>query len=720
MGGMGALGSILLVEDDFLTALAEKISLESCGYRVLPASSGQEAVDLFRSDPGIDLVLMDIDLGPGIDGIEAATIMLMDRELPIIFLSSHSEPEIVERTETVTSYGYIVKSSGTAVIDASIKMAFRLHEAQKGLWAEKEHLRATLNSIGDAVIATDISGNVTRMNPVAQRLTGWDFAGAEGRPIEDIFAIVNAQTGAPVENPVPRVLESGAMVGLANHTVLLSRTGREYQIADSAAPIFDDAGRSSGVVLVFRDVTEEYGMLEALRRSEDLYRSLFSHMLNGLAYCRMDFDADGRPLDFTYLSVNAAFESQTGLHDVEGKRVTQVIPGIREQDDGLFDLYGRVSKGGKPERVEYFVESLGMWFEVSAYCPVHGFFVAVFDVISKRKEAEQSQAESEERLRLALKAAKAGTWEWDLRTNANTWSDELWDLYGLSCRSAEPSYEAWLSSVAPEDRERVVDALNEAVRSGTELNIEWRVAGAEDRWLMSRGQPKLDSSGRVRRYIGVAIEITDRKRAEVQVRGLLAEKELILREVHHRVKNNMSTICNFLGLQAESARETFAKRALLDAGSRAQSMLILYDKLYQTGQFERMSLRMYLPTLIDQIIANFENREGVSVEKRIDDIVLDAKRLQSIGVILNELLTNIMKYAFAGRGKGEIRVAASQADGMVVIVVQDNGVGMPEGISFDRSDGFGLMLIDGLTRQIDGEICLERVGGTRVILKFPG
>ena len=142
----------------------------------------------------------------------------------------------------------------------------RARSAESFLRHNEESLRITLDSIGDAVIATDMAGLITRMNPVAQNLTGWSLAEARGRPLSECFEIVNARTGQPVDNPVATVLRSGEVVGLANHTKLISRDGREYQIADSASPIRNDDGDLSGVVLVFRDVTVEYRMDEERKR----------------------------------------------------------------------------------------------------------------------------------------------------------------------------------------------------------------------------------------------------------------------------------------------------------------------------------------------------------------------------------------------------------------------------------------------------------------------
>ncbi|MBD3167290.1 PAS domain S-box protein, partial [bacterium] len=150
----------------------------------------------------------------------------------------------------------------------------------------KENLRITLRSIGDAVIATDRDGLVTWMNPVAESLTGYSAEDALKKPIAEVFHIVNARTGEPAENPVANVIERGKVVGLANHTRLLSKSGSEYQISDSAAPIRAEDGEIRGVVLVFRDVTDEYAIREQLKISETKFRSLFDQSREGILLIR--------------------------------------------------------------------------------------------------------------------------------------------------------------------------------------------------------------------------------------------------------------------------------------------------------------------------------------------------------------------------------------------------------------------------------------------------
>ena len=217
---------------------------------------------------------------------------------------------------------------------------------------------------------------------------------------------------------------------------------------------------------------------------------------------------------------------------------------------------------------------------------------------------------------------------------------------------------------------------------------------------------------------GVAQDITERKQAEERIGSLLAEKELLLKEVHHRIKNNMNTISSLLSLQAQTLQDPSAIEALEDANHRVRSMGILYDKLYQSADFLELSVKDYVPTLVEEIIGNFPNRKMVRVEKRIDDFLLDAKRLQPVGIIINELLTNTMTYAFRGRTDGLVTVSATNAGGHVTIAVQDDGVGVPESVSLENSAGFGLRLIHALARQLDGTIRMERGDGTKVVLGF--
>jgi len=171
-------------------------------------------------------------------------------------------------------------------------------------------------------------------------------------------------------------------------------------------------------------------------------------------------------------------------------------------------------------------------------------------------------------------------------------------------------------------------------------------------------------------------------------------------------------------MQLDTLNEPTAVAALKDARSRIQSMMILYDKLYRSDDFDKISFKDYFTPLVDEIIGNFPNREMVKIEKNIDDFMIDAKRLSPLGIIINELLTNIMKYAFVGRGNGLITFSAAVSDGRVILSVGDNGIGIPESVDFSASDSFGLQLVYMMTRQLRAAAKIERNNGTKFILEF--
>ena len=172
----------------------------------------------------------------------------------------------------------------------------------------------------------------------------------------------------------------------------LKKDGGSFWAESSLSAMRNSEGGVEFLIGSFVDISPRKQAESALKQSEHTYRSLFDNMLNGLAYCRMLYE-EGRASDFIYLSVNGAFQTLTGLKNVVGKRVSEVIPGIRQSDPGLFEIYGRVVATGVPERSEIFVASLQMWFSVSVYRPESEHFVVIFDSISERKNAEKQIAD---------------------------------------------------------------------------------------------------------------------------------------------------------------------------------------------------------------------------------------------------------------------------------------------------------------------------------------
>jgi len=271
--------------------------------------------------------------------------------------------------------------------------------------------------------------------------------------------------------------------------------------------------------------------------------------------------------------------------------------------------------------------------------------------------------------------------------------------------------------ILAEDHDRYYRQRKMLVETGARTGLDLRMVNSEGGIVNVHLEMVLAENRENETLHRVVIsDITERTHVEDTIKALLAEKELILKEVHHRIKNNMNTMRSLLTLQALSMNDAVTSAALEDAGKRLVSMEVLYDKLYRSGGCSDLSVDVYLPALVDAVLSNFPAFTDVAVEKRFGDFKLDAKRMQPLGIIINELLTNVMKYAFKGKSDGRLLVSATLERGLATIVVQDNGNGIPDSVDLGKSTGFGLTLVKALTEQLNGTLRIERDNGTRIIL----
>jgi PAS domain S-box-containing protein len=220
----------------------------------------------------------------------------------------------------------------------------------------------------------------------------------------------------------------------------------------------------------------------------------------------------------------------------------------------------------------------------------------------------------------------------------------------------------------------------------------------------SPSQAELDIIMEFSMITGLAVQNnkteTERINAEEEVKSLLLEKEILLKEVHHRIKNNMASISSLLSLQADYLNDPRITKTLEDAQHRILSMMLIYDKLFKSTDYKNISVKEYLHDLLDQILISFPGSAKIKIEKQIDDFTLNSKSLFSVGIIVNELITNAFKYAFPDDKEGKIIVTGKQlAEDKIELTVSDDGVGLPSEFSILDSKGFGLSLIKMLTQK---------------------
>jgi two-component system CheB/CheR fusion protein len=237
------------------------------------------------------------------------------------------------------------------------------------------------------------------------------------------------------------------------------------------------------------------------------------------------------------------------------------------------------------------------------------------------------------------------------------------------------------------------------------------------RWYKVEAAPIFEGR-EIQSLLVISTDITEIKQAEEEIKKQLQEKEVLLKEVHHRIKNNIASVANLLAMQADSVTSPEALSALQDAIGRVESMRVLYDKLLSSEDYQDVSVRSYIESLIESIVTLFPENIRLTVDKEIMDFNLVSKKLFPLGIILNEIFTNIMKYAFINRDNGTIRVILGKVDNHVALSVQDNGNGIPENFDSNNCSGFGLMLIRLLSKQLGGNYTMENHEGTRSTLEF--
>lgn len=378
----------------------------------------------------------------------------------------------------------------------------------------------------------------------------------------------------------------------------------------------------------------------------------------------------------------------------------------------------------------------------------------------ERKEAEDGIKKIKYSLAKAQQIAKIGNWDWNIVTNKLWWSDEIYRIFGLARREFSATYEAFLNTVHTDDRELVETSVDKALYEKKHYSIDHRIVlpDGSEKIVHEEAEVTYDEMDRPVRMIGTVQDVTElkemegelqkskqelerrveertaelksavdllqneiaeRRKAEEKVRKSLIEKEVLLKEIHHRVKNNLAVVSSLLRLQSAKARDEHYREMFNDSVNRINTMASVHEKLYQSDDLTKILFSTYIKDMVNDIFASYGLSPRVKLITDIEQITLGIDASIPCGLIINELITNSMKYAFPEGREGEIRVCIHAHDkGYIQLAVSDNGVGMPEGLDFRNTDSLGLNLVKDLVGQLQGKIELSRENGTGYKITF--
>jgi len=444
------------------------------------------------------------------------------------------------------------------------RLILTTNEAE-ALQENEKLLDVTLKSIGDAVITTDEHGWITRMNPVAEKLCGWSLEEAKGKSLETVFRIINSETGLPVSDPTKKVLEEGCIVGLANHTALLSRDGTTYQILDSAAPIKNQEGAVFGVVLVFSDVTEDYALRKKIQESEKRYRGLFVSNNDGICLHELVYQ-DNVPVDYRILDVNPKYEHIIGISYQEAKG--SLASALYHSDPPYLDIYAKAAITGVPSSFETYFPPMERYFYISVYSPEPDHFVTVFQDITERKNTEIALKREKEFTETVLESIPGYLYVYDESGRLVQWNKKHEEMTGYSTEElSEMTLGKWFEG---EDRIRVAKAAAAVFATGYgEVEADLLIKGGGKLRILSNGI-RMEKEGK-RYFVGVGIDISKRRKAEEKLEAsekkyrLLTENASDVISVYNLQKNKFTYVSPSIYQLRGFTSEEAMNESLLDS-----------------------------------------------------------------------------------------------------------------------------------------------------------
>ncbi len=725
---------ILLVEDNALIAMAEAAVLRNNGYEVLTANTGEESLKVMGEDPLISLILMDIDLGRGMDGTEAAALILSTHEIPIVFLTSHSEKEYVERVRKITGYGYVLKNSGEFVLIESIKMAYTLFEAKQNIKKQarnlqkaelrsekhRRYLKATLESVPTAIITADHDSRVVEWNREAEKLFGYTTADAEGKKVDELITSPASKEREEAEEVTKFVLAKGKIRG--QDVVRYGKDGTPIHLSLSVAPIIED-DKLTGAVASYKEIAENGESMDSsekegttgserkIKASEARYRSLFYETPLGT----FQYDQDGVITEcnekFVHI-IGTSRENLIGLDMIGQLKDKKLIEELQEsllKGKGYYEGdYTSVTaektttvrvffKGLKDEKGEIY-SGMGLVEDITdrkraenALKREQHFFQSIMDALPDTVYFKDNQHRFLRVNRAKAREADSKPEQLIGKTDFDYFSEET----ARRCRK---------------DDEYVLRTGNSILRKEEIIHLKHK----EKTVVASKFLLK-DEKGNNIGTMGLSWDISERKQMEKELRRAVEEKGFLMKELNHRVKNNLAIITSLLRMKNSKTGDSID---LSDIISQIDAIRLVHEKLHQRDEIETIELREYFRDLLETIFISFSERY-VKLQDTMDEVFIDTKSSIALGLIVNELAINAIKHGFTETLDAIFTVDMKEENGEYVLTLSNTGKPFPEDIDPATTRTLGLELVSSLVAQLKGSLELRKKPYPVYTIRFP-
>jgi PAS domain S-box-containing protein len=658
------------------------------------------------------------------------TLVLSDEKLREVGLTMNlsffdSKPAIqVTMTDLTTAMDLVreqMRASVAEEMNAMLKVEIERHEAtqKKLLSAERLNLSIVESSI-DMITAFDHDGRLIQYNHAASVEFGWAWEEARALSMEAFFA--DAEEWARV------MAELRENKYYAGEVTGQRASGEVFSMLISISELRDEAGKNHGVMTVGRDISDLKVAEQELRVSEERYRDILDHATDVIFVVQRDGTFSyANPSFYRILGFDARSMLGVRIHDVLG---TLAREGEGESGDPLWmdQLEGAQqelvfsSRSGKTLRMIGAVSA--QHDDDGKRVGLRGIFLDITDMRKHERSARMQAAKLEaifNSTRDLLMFTVDGKGE--LTSSNRNFRGAFMDEFELEVEEGIKVIDM-LKGLVEEDHGQL--RLVQQALKGRPQQFEMTVRNKDNKLLWYQvfaHRVELDDSQeeKYEEVSCIAYDITARKEVDQQVLDALKEKEILLQEVHHRVKNNLQVISSMLNLQKRFVDDRGLLHVLEEAQNRISTMSYIHESLYRNTDFSRISFAQYLKQVTANLLSSYARKETViTLNEKLGDVTLSLKQAIPCGLIVNELVSNALKHAFVGRSEGVLRLVVETEEDKIHIEISDDGVGLPDDFNFETHDSLGAYLVQALTDQLDGELTVqsEKGKGSRFLVSF--
>jgi PAS domain S-box-containing protein len=622
-------------------------------------------------------------------------------------------------------------------IDGLIEDITERKNMEEALRESETKYRQLIENLNDIVWSTDADLRFNYISSIFKKISGFTEEEILGRHVwEFMKSEFKEMARSSVTNRL-RMINENKQVGAATYvTEMKCKDGRYIWVEITSSPVLDKNGVLLGFQGITRDITYKKEAEEALTYSNAYIKSLFDSVNDAIfvhdGKTGKIIDANKRTLEmygFTYEEIITSDPNQfsLGTSPFSLKEIYEWLEKAKSEGLQNFEWIAR-----RKDKTVF-------WADISILYTKIGHdekFVATVRDISERKHAENLIRQSESLLKESQRVAHLGHYIFDVATGFWSNSETLDNIFGiqqtykkneLGWKNIIHPYKkdifGWENIIHPDDREMMSVYLREyVIKQHNQFDKEYRIIRINDqkvRWVHGLGNLSFDKNVNVIEMFGTIQDITDKKEVELALASAVKEKEELLRELNHRVKNSLSMITGLVGLEKNQTQNSELKKSLETLRNRIITISNLYTMFDSRQQETDMRLDIYLRTISESIHASYaSDNKKITIATDMNNSRIDVKRAATVGLILNELLTNVYKYAFPEKG-GTVRISLSDDKDNYSLSVIDNGIGLPENFDLHGKTGIGMKLIHLLAQQMNGTVLCSSKDQTEFTVTFP-